>query len=158
MTPGNTNKAAYLRTSRQFPGDPEQLAYQVNKAYIDIANAINFRVIGIFPTSQPASGGESWLINSNRRQQNQRQVYPFDDTNLTFDHSIDLNSLTNFVRIWGTFFDGTNWNNLPYVDVTSATNQIEIQVNATQIVVTKGAGAPPAIQNGLIVVEWIANP
>ena len=54
--------------------------------------------------------------------------YPYQYTNrITFipknignvfdSKTANLSSLTNFVRIWGTFFDGTFWQSLPYVDV-----------------------------------------
>lgn len=152
------NNIPYLRTTREFPQDLHLFIVEANKAYIDTSNAVNNRTISLFPTLRPAIQGESWFIESNRRQQGLRQVYTFDDTSLTFNHGINLASLTNFVRIWGTFFDGTNWQALPYVDVTAANNQITVMVNATQVVVTKGAGAPPAINNGLIVLEWISNP
>lgn len=152
------NQVAYLRTSREFPEESEKLVVELTKSYIDIANNVNVRTIGIFTVNRPAIGGEQWFITKNQKQQNLRQVYKFDDSNLIITHGINLSSLTNFVRIWGTFFDGTNWQTLPYVDVLAVNNQINVKVNATQIIVTKGAGAPPAIQNGLIILEWISQP
>jgi hypothetical protein len=85
-------------------------------------------------------------------------VYQWDDSNLTIAHGINFLSLTNFVRIWGTFFDGTNWQTLPYVDVVAANNQINVKVNATNIIITKGAGTPPTCSNGLVILEWLSNP
>lgn len=153
------NQIAYLKTTSQFPIDSmPHLAIELDKSYVDIANAVNNRTIGLFPVNRPAIGGESWFVNKNQRQQNLRQVFPFSDTNLTITHGIKFTSLTNFVRIWGTFFDGTNWQCLPYVDVVASNNQINVKITATQIIVTKGAGAPPACNSGLIVVEWISNP
>jgi hypothetical protein len=152
------NRGSFLRTSRNFPDDLIQLAIEVNRAYIDIARNVNDRTIGLFTTTRFVSGGENWYINQNKQQQNIRQTYIWDDTKLIFEHGISLFSLTNFVRIWGTFFDGTNWQTLPYVDVLSATNQVNVKVNSTDIIITKGAGAPPICKNGLVTLEWISVP
>lgn len=154
----NTNNVAFLRTSREFPEDIKQLTVEVNRSYVDIANTVNNRTISIFTVNRNALTGENWFITQNRRQQGFRQVYQWSDTNLTIPHGINLSSLTNFVRIWGTFFDGTNWWTLPYVDLTNVNNQINVKVNANNIVITKGAGTPPACQNGLVILEWISNP
>lgn len=151
------NQASFLRTSRAFPETPKELSVEVNRTYIDIARNVNTRVIGFFILNRSTVTGESWFITQNKRQQGLREVYRFDDANLIITHGIQFASLTNFIRIWGTFFDGTSWQTLPYVDVVSVTNQINVRVTSTQIIITKGAGAP-AIQNGLVVLEWLANP
>lgn len=158
-----TNQIAYLRTTRNFPATADQLTVEINKAYVDIANAVNVRIIGIFSINRPSQTGESWYLANQlgqtvRRQATLRQVYKFNDDLLTIPHTINFNTLTNFTRIWGTFFDGTNWNTLPYVDVVAADNQINVKVDEDNIIVTKGAGTPPSIQNGLIVLEYLANP
>jgi hypothetical protein len=152
------NRSAFLRTSRNFPPDIDQLAIESDRAYIDIARNVNNRTIGIFTVNRASVGGENWFINQNKRQQNLRQVYTWSDTNLIIPHGINLFTLTNFVRIWGTFFDGTNWQTLPYVDVVNVNNQINVKVNSTNIVITKGAGTPPACMNGLVTIEWISVP
>lgn len=158
LNPSILNNSPYIRTSRDFPEDPHQLSVELERTYLDLASFINFRTIGLFTPNRPTIGGESWYLSGQSRQQNLRQIYRFSDSSLTINHGINFSSLTNFVRIWGTFFDGTNWNTLPYVDVTAANNQINIVVNSTQIVVTKGGGSPPSISNGLIILEWISNP
>jgi hypothetical protein len=151
-------QSPFLRTSRSFPADVNILASEVNRSYVDIARNVNRRTIGLFPTTRSIVNGELWYITLNQQQQALRQVYQWDDSNLTIAHGIDFLSLTNFVRIWGTFFDGTNWQTLPYVDVTAANNQINVMVNATNIIITKGAGSPPTCANGLVTIEWIGNP
>lgn len=152
VNPGN-----FLRTSRNFPSDIQALTVELSKSYVDIANQVNNRISAIFGTSMTVTG-ESWFLNGEAgRQQTLRQVYLFSDTNLVFNHGINLTGVVYFSRIYGTFFDGTLWHPLPWVDVISATNQITVTVSTTQIIVTKGAGAPPIIQNGLIVLEWISQ-
>ena len=61
-----------------------------------------------------------------------------------------------FTRIYGTFTDGTNWYPLPYVDETSATDQISLVVDATNIAITAGGGAPPSITRGYVILEWLS--
>jgi hypothetical protein len=157
------NGSSFLRTSRNFPADLNQLAIESDRAYIDIARNVNNRTIGFFTVNRQTVGGENWVIEQNKRQQNLRQVYNWNDdggtlTTITIAHGINFFTLSNFVRIWGTFFDGTNWQTLPYVDVISATNQINVKVNSTDIIIIKGAGAPPLCSNGLVILEWISVP
>lgn len=154
----NLRRSGFLRTSRGFPEEIHQLSVEIDRAYVDIARNVNNRVIGFFPKNRSVESGEKWYINQAKEQVGFRQVYSWDDTHLTISHGIDFLSLTNFVKIYGTFFDGTNWWPLPYVDVVAINNQINVQVTPTQIIITKGAGAPPACNNGLVVVEFIGNP
>jgi hypothetical protein len=152
------NRGAFLRTSRNFPADLHQLTVEVGRSYTDIASSVNSRVIGFFTVNRSTVTGENWFINQNRRQQGLRQVYTWDDSNLTIEHGIDFLSLSNIIRIWGTFFDGTAWQTLPYVDVLSSTNQITVNIDPTNINIVKGAGAPPTCTNGLVIIEWLALP
>jgi hypothetical protein len=157
------SQASFLRTSRNFPEEPRQLSIEVDRSYIDIARNVNNRTIGFFTLNKSTVNGENWFITQAKRQQGLRQVYRFDDTMLvgaviTIAHEMNFLSLTNIVRIWGTFFDGTFWQTLPYVDVINVTNQINVKVDSTNIIITKGAGAPPAMNNGLVIVEFIAQP
>ncbi len=152
------NQSPYLRTSRLIPETPEKLPLELSRMYIDIASAVNLRTIGIFSPNKSSIGGESWYVAQNKRQQNLRQIYPFTDSAspILIPHNINFNDLTNFVRIWGTFSNNNIWYTLPYVDVTAATNQISISVNSTNIVITKGSGAP-AMTNPMIILEWLSN-
>lgn len=148
---------AFLRTSRSFPEDIHQLAIEINRTYIDIARAVNNRVNAVFTINRSNATGESWFLRENRRQAGIRQTYEWDDSNLTIAHGINLSTLSNVVRIFGTFYDGTNWQLLPYVDVVAVTNQIAVEVTPTQIVITKGGGAPTCTE-GLVTLEFLANP
>jgi hypothetical protein len=153
------NKAPYLRTSREFPEDLVQLCLEVNKSYVDIAGAVNNRTISIFPTSRPAITGETWYIAKNQRQQSLRQIYPFSSftSPMNIPHGIITSGIFSFSKIYGTAYDGTYWYTLPYVDVVDATNQIIVIVSSTDIIITAGAGSPPAIMSGIIVLEWLSQ-
>lgn len=153
------NQVHYLRTSREFPEDLHQLTVQVNKSYVEIALAVNDRIIGIFSTNKSAVTGESWFLTS-RRQQTLRQVYQFTSFSspLSIPHGIIFDQTPGFTRIYGTSTDGTKWYPLPYVDVAAVNDQINIVLDSTNIVITGGGGAgQPAITSGFIVLEWLTN-
>ena len=152
------NQVAFLRTSREFPEEIKGLAFQCNKSYIDIANAVNARTIGIFSTNFPAITGESWFISGARRQQTLRQVYLFGaiaaGASLTID--VLVGSMT-FTRIFGTCItDQPDQRPIPYASVGVNSN-IDVRVTSTQIIISVGAGSPNII-SGIIDLEWLSSP
>lgn len=156
MSTNIVNQVAYLRTSREFPKELSQLTVEVNKSYVDIANAINSRTIGLFPTGRPAITGESWFINSSRRQQTLRQVYTFTTTN-PIPHGINFTTIDRFTRMYGQYTDGTNWYGMPATTNVAILGQFTFYVDPMNIVFPAlGAGAP-AIQSGNIVLEWLSK-
>ena len=156
MSSNVTNQVPFLRTSRNFPEDSQPLSVELSKTYVDLANFVNARVIGIFPINRPAITGEQWFYNENRKQQTLRQLYTFTSAG-NIAHGINTANIAGFTRIYGTFTNGTNFYPLPYVDVTAANNQINVIVTPTNIVITAGGGAPPAITSGFVVLEWLSN-
>jgi hypothetical protein len=159
----------FLRTSRKFPEDAATLTREIEKTYIDIANSVNVRSIGIFPTNKPAPNGQYWFIDA-QKQQGFRQIYPFVLADFvanvaTIPHGINTDLINNFTHIYGTFTDGTNWYPLPFVNITSLADQVAIVVTPGNsllptptfgdIVITKGAGV--TLTSGLCVLEWITN-
>lgn len=155
MSSNVVNQLPFLRTSRNFPEEIQPLTVEINRSYVDIANKVNERVIGVFPTNRPAITGESWFFNKNERQQTLRQIYTFTAAG-SIPHGIDLTRIYGFTRSYGEFTDGTNWYPLPYVDVVSATNQINLVISPTDIVITAGAGSPPTVSSGFVVLEWLS--
>jgi hypothetical protein len=156
--PSNPSQGVpFLRVQRNFPVDPQALSVELSKSYIDIASSVNFRTMGIFSENAPSANGEFWYLTSaERRQQGIRRVYPFTAAG-SIAHGITTSQIGGFTRIYGTFTNGTNWYPLPYVDVVAANNQVNIVVTPTNIVITAGGGAPPAITRGFVVLEWITT-
>ena len=153
------NQVPYLRTSREFPESAPQLTQEVNKSYIDIAAAVNSRIIGIYPTNRPAITGKKYYLTTGRINQSLRQVYRFTSvpTNpLLIPHGIKFIDVAYFSEIYGTAFDGTIYYPLPFVDETLATNQINVKIDSTNIIINLGATAP-AISSGLIILEFLVN-
>lgn len=158
MTANVVNQVAYLRTTREFPEELHQFTVESNKAYVDTANAINIRTIGIFPTNRPAIGGESWFLMANRRQQNLRQVYTFNaPTPATIPHGLKLVEINRFTKCSGSFTDGTNWYGLLFASNVAIAGQISFFIDPTNIVINVDAGAP-ALTSGTIVLEWLSVP
>lgn len=151
------SNVSYLRTSRSFPTDDvRQLSVELSKSYIDIANVVNSRVIGIFAMNRPNVTGESWFFTS-ARQQSQRQVYTFTATG-NIPHGLTLSEIYQISpKSYGSFTDGTNWYGTIYASSVTIAGEVTFYVTPTNIVVLSGAGAP-VITKGTIVLEWINNP
>lgn len=157
MSASIINPVAFLRTSREFPLDATLLRDELSKSYIDVANAVNSRTIGLFSLNRASNTGNSWFLSGTTRQQTFRQVYAVTGAG-NIPHGLTLSQISGFTSITGTFTDGSSWYNLPYVDVTAVNNQISISVDSTNIVITAGAGSPPTISSGWVILEWLSNP
>lgn len=156
MNTNVVNQSPYLRVQRSFPdNDIKELCVQLDKGYIDTANAVNVRIIGVFSVNKPSITGESWFI-AKEKQQSLRQVYTFTAVG-PIKHNIRNFAEIQFSRIYGTFTDGTKWYPLPWVDVTNVTNQATVDVDSVNINIIGGATAP-VITKGLVILEWIVQP
>ncbi len=158
MTANVINQVPYVRTSRQFPfDDVALLAMEINKAYIDIANVVNNRVIGLFPVNRPAITGESYFLVKNKRQQTLRQVYTFTATT-PIDHNIEVIDPNQFTLCFGSYTDGTNSYGLIFGSNSATTipGQISFYITATQIIFIVD-GAAPALTSGRIVLTWLSQ-
>ncbi len=162
MSSNFVNQSAYLRTSREFPEDIHQLSIEVNKSYLDTANAVNARTIGIYPTNRPAITGNSYFITSSR-QQSIRQVYTFTGTS-DLDIGFKLANISQIVQMYGNFeTSGT-----PIYGLIPATNvaiagqisfYLDINGASTTTDVIKfvlGAGSP-TLTSGTIILEWLSH-
>jgi hypothetical protein len=151
------NRTPFLRSSREFPLEAADFAQEVSKSYIDVASAVNSRIIGIFPANRPAITGSVWFVNPQLRQQTIRQVYAFSAAG-NIPHGINTSDIGGFVAIYGTFMDTSgNWYPLPYVDAVNVNNQVSLKVTSMNIVIAAGGGSPPVISNGYVVLEWLAT-
>ena len=169
MTSNIINQTPYLRTSRQFPEDLSQLCIESNKSYIDIANAVNQRTIGVFTKNRPVVTGESWFLTS-QRQQTLRQLYSFGaiaaGTELDIPHGLDLDNVVRFTRIYGVVTTNIpDYRPLPYIDPTNLTTGMTILVGpgvvppfvgVPSIRIVLGATAAP-VTSGIAVLEWLSN-
>ncbi len=156
MSSNVVNQVPYLRTSRDFPKDIDELSIQLSKSYLDIANVVNQRIIGIFPTVRPAITGESYFITNNQRQQTLRQVYTFTNT-IAINHNIKNVFPNQFTSCYGSYTDGINSYGLFFATSVAIAGQITFYITSTQIIFLIGAGAP-AMTSGRIVLTWLSSP
>lgn len=152
------NQVAFLKTSREFPADIGQIANILTRSYVEIANSINDRTIGLFPSNRPAITGNAYYVYKNQKQQSLRQTYVF-TTTTSMPHQIDFNQVSYIGTMYGQFTDGTNWYGLiPGTNVAGGiAGEIVFYLDSTNIIFIVGAGAP-ALTKGIIVIEWISQP
>lgn len=146
----------YLRTTRLFPEEIHQLTVEINKSYLDIANTVNNRTIGLYPVNRPAITGESYFIRNNLRQQTLRQVYTF-TTTTPITHGITIIDPDQFTNCFGSYTDGTNAYGLLFGTTVAVAGLISFYITTTQIIFLVGAGAP-AMTSGKIVLHWLSQP
>lgn len=156
------HQVPFLRTSRNFPTDPQRLEFELSRTYIDIAGAVNARTIGIFPTNNPAVTGESWFFTTSR-QQTLRKIYPFGAiaAGTELDIPILYNNFESFTKIYGTCItDVVDFRPLPYVDSAVVTDQIGLIVGTVagilQIRIIVGATSPN-VTSGVVVLEFLSS-
>jgi hypothetical protein len=148
------NTVPYLKTSREFPEDAENLSNELDKTYIEIAQAVNLRTIGIYSTNRPSITGNSYFLTSSRRQ-TLRQVYVF-STTTTITHNIrDINP-NDFTNCNGSYTDGTNDYGIIWGSSVAIPGQISFYLTSTQIIFVVD-GAAPSLTSGRIILEWISN-
>jgi len=155
MTTNIANQSPFLRTSRNFPDEIKNLVVQVNKAYVDTANCVNDRTIGLYPVNRQAITGNAWFFSNNLRQQTLRQVYTFTATG-NIAHGIPNLQPGQIANAFGTYTDGTNSYGVFFATSTTIAGQLTFYVTSTNIVVQAGAGAP-AVSSGQIVLEWLSQ-
>lgn len=161
MSSNVVNQVAYLITTRNFPEQAKDLSVELSRTYIDIANAVNNRTIGLFPTNRPAISGNSYFISNNQKNQSQRQVFTFTST-ANIPHPIVYNQTPYIGAMYGQYTNGTNWYGLIHGTSVAIAGQISFYLTPNagttpgNIVFVLGAGAP-ALTKGIIVLEWLSN-
>lgn len=153
-----TNQVAFLRTTREFPNDLYQLSIESNKAYLDVANAVNSRTIGLYATNVSAITGNSYFLTS-KRQQSLRRLYTFKQSDVTTGNiplGFNLNTIAQFVQLSGVYTNGTSSFGLIAGSDVAIAGQISFYITPNMIVFLTGAGAP-TVQSGTIIIEWISK-
>ena len=149
------NRSPYLDNQRTFPDDTTLLSREVDRAYVETAQAVNERTIGIYPANRPSLTGNAWFPTSSKLQ-SLRQIYPFTSI-ANIPHGIDFNSVQYLGNCFGSFTDGTNWYGIPFSDSASpVAGQYNFSLDPTNITFASGVGAP-SVTKGIIVLEWITN-
>jgi len=161
----NLLRSPYLREQRQFPWeDVKSLSNQMDQAYIDIANKVNLRTIGVYAVNnQVITGNKYYIQGSTQAQQSLRQIFVFTST-ATITTNIDLTQVYQFNQGYGSYTDGTNWYGLIFGTNGGSINaQISFYIQPvtiagrpnSQIVFIVNVNAPP-LTYGSITLDWLA--
>lgn len=148
------NNAPYLTDQRDFAQDGEQLTRDLDKSYVDIANAVNSRTIGIYAINRPSVTGNQYHPE-NKKLQSLRQLYTFTGTS-TIPHGINFTKAPYMAHMEGYFYDGTNWYGLIPGSSTAITGQISFYLTGTDITFVVD-GAAPFLAKGIITLEWLSD-
>jgi hypothetical protein len=159
----------YLPVNTATPFLPEQVVYSedLSQLLIQLTNlfsqnsvATNIREISIYDLI-PIVTGQQWynLVTPQSKRFGFREVFSFTTiaagATLTIAHGIpNLVQLTTVAG--GVVTAVPDFRCLPYVSATSVTNQIEVNVDATNIYIINGSTAP-AIASGAVVIEYLQN-
>lgn len=168
-TPGSI-QAPFLPTSLRFPLDPTELQTTQSKAYIDIAQAVNRRSIGIFNTIQVVTGDQYYSLQNNdihkpiQFRQSYRMLFVFGPiaagVTITISHGIA--GIVELVNSYGncitdiSVIPNAKYEPIPFVSATDVTQQVEFYMNDTIITIVNGAGNNN-ILSGTIIVEYLLN-
>lgn len=156
-----TNQIAFLPTSREFPEDLNRLSTECNRSYLDIANAVNSRTIGIYAVGKSSITGNDYFLTS-KKSQSVRRAYTFTSTS-DLNIGFKISTISQFVQMYGVYTSGTATFGLIagtnvtiagqilfYIDVNGASTMSDV------IKFVVGAGAP-ALSSGIIVIEWLSD-
>lgn len=161
FSPANAS-SAYLPTTTVWSEDLSQFLQQMTKRDSQIAIYVNQREIGLYQLVENLTGQQFFNV-SNFQQPRQvfRTVYNIgaiaSNTTSTTAHNITPSSNLTFTRIYGTYtIAGGISRPLPYVSTTNVTNQVSIEVDATNITIVTGSTAS-AITSCIVVLEYTKN-
>ena len=162
----NTAQTPYLVTSKDFPTSiPEELEQVLSKSWVDCAQAVNTRTIGIFNTTSQVNGDKYYnTANPLQLRQAYRKTFPFGaiaaGAALTFAHSIT--GIVEIVHLYGTCITDASvlltakYEPIPFVSTANINQQVSLWMNDTNIVITNGAGNNN-ILSGTIIVEFLLS-
>jgi hypothetical protein len=152
--------SVFLPTSIYLSQDYEQSWIKLQNTITDIFLKVNQRELGFYYFGENPTG-QQWAKINNVRTVSTRQVYAFGAILAGAALNIPMNitgfSTLTFTRMYGTFTTVTPEDRpLPYADTALVTNQVSLERNGNNIVVTNGATAPN-IDNGIVVLEYLKN-
>ena len=170
MTSPNTQfyRQPYLKVQWMFPNDElRSLSSQIDKAYIDIAQKVNSRIIGIYPQNKQVVTGSRWYLDgftSPLQVLREVIVFPAIASGAFLNINTNIQNEVSFTYIGGVaaLTTGTDWRPVPYVDPATLDHSMTVliepnPVGAKQSVkLVLGAGAPD-ISGAYIVIEWLSN-
>lgn len=152
--------APFLQTSIYFPDDFDEFRVTFLQQFRNLADITNVRQIGIFDLEEFLTG-EQWFSPTTTQQKRQtfRKVFSFGaiaaGVTLSFAHNITgITSTTDYRANVVTVVP--DFRIVPYTSATLVTDQIQMTVTSTNIVIINGATAPN-ITSGIAILEYLKN-
>lgn len=159
FSPNNT-LGPFLPTSTFFPEDFEQFRIKFLELYRNIANTTNTREVGIYDFQEFLTG-EQWptIGNPQVKRKTFRTIYSIGaiPVGATVNTAHGLVGVVAYTHIYGTAITAFPDNRpIPFASATVVTDQIQITVDAVNIIIVNGATAP-AIVSAFVVLEYLKN-
>ncbi len=157
------SKAPFLPTTQVFPEDDSQRLIVHTDTYTQISQNVNIRQLGTYDKIEQVAG--QFFFNDttpSAKRLSYRQVYSIGAiaqgaTSITAHGITGVNTTTTFTHIYATCVTDVIDNRpIPYASATLVTDQIEINVDGTNINIINGATAP-AITSAIVVLEYLKN-
>lgn len=141
-----------------FSKDQGQFLLQLTDLYQKLATSTNAKDIGTYETVELLNGQQYFGANPQTKIQIYRKCFVVgaiaSGATSNIAHGITFTKLT---RAYGTCITAVvDYRPIPYVSATLITDQIQMRVTATNIVIVNGATAPN-ITSGTIVLEYQKN-
>lgn len=159
FNPANT-LAPFLQTSIFFPEEFEEFRVKFLSVFRDISSNVNIRQIGVYDLTEFLTG-QQWFSTTSTQTKRQTFRKTFNigaiAAGATLNTPHGLSGFTAFTHIYGTCItDIVDYRPIPYSSATAVNQQIEIKVDATNIVIINGA-ASPNITSAIVVLELLKN-
>jgi hypothetical protein len=151
--------APFMQTSIWFPNDFEEFRVKFIEVFQSLANNINIRDISIYDLNEFISGQQWFSTNPQIKRQTFRKVFNLGAiaTGATLTTAHGIGTFTEMTFINGTCItDVVDYRPIPYASATAVNQQIEIKVDAVNIVIINGA-ASPNITSAIVVLEYLKN-
>lgn len=153
---------SFVREDFQMPESYDEAKIYLREYLRDIVLAINARDIGQYTESQIVTGQKFFTANDNNAL---KQVYRkvIDISNAggiiagsPYAHGITWTANTRVTRLYGVATEpSTGAIPIPYVDVGTPANGLQLDVDTASVVLTTGAGVYTGYTSGYVVIEYV---
>lgn len=141
-----------LPISLDVPKEPDLLHTFLTNFIRNISNIVNTKE-GALYSRQELANFQQWFSSTPFTFNNgYRTCFEVNPAALTFNHGIS--GITQVTNYWAIVNTASGFRKVPYASATLVTDQTQMDVTTTQVIITNGATAP-AITGGIIVLEYI---
>jgi len=160
MTFGPNNSiGTYLPETVNIPDDDKQQITYLKTRLEEILREVNRKQVGSYETIEQLTGQQFPGATPQEKKYTYRKVFNFGAiaAGATLNIAHTITGFTEFTHIYGACTTAVvDYRPIPYASATVVTQQIEVNITATNIVIINGATAPN-ITSGWIVVEYLKN-